>query len=231
MPKHGVGVPALRSYDSSIGRFMSRDSYAGNAGSPLSLNRYTYVLNSPTLTADPSGLCSNQVCQPHACTDTTDPQAPTCVLPGLAECSPVGGCELSAAVLKNILGGGDELFQNTEPEKLAGELATARRLHVTPIGVGDPGFADVVNAGTIKWAVTADGRLLIIPKTVHGEELYHIVITGGAPVLAAGEADIAAHAGVFIGIEINNHSGHYLPSTASLSIGRAAFAAAGIVFP
>ncbi len=66
-----TGLVFLRSryYDPSVVRFLSRDTYAGSASQPLSLNRYNYVDHSPTLTADPSGRCSNQVCQPHACTD------------------------------------------------------------------------------------------------------------------------------------------------------------------
>jgi len=36
-----------RFYDPAIGRFMSRDPFAGVMGVPLSLNRYSYVLNNP----------------------------------------------------------------------------------------------------------------------------------------------------------------------------------------
>ena len=59
----------------------------------------------------------------------------------------------------------------------------------------------------------------------------HTVLTGGRPVLAAGEAEIATGGGRRLGIEITNYSGHYLPSGASLQIGRSAFEVAGIVFP
>jgi len=59
----------------------------------------------------------------------------------------------------------------------------------------------------------------------------HTAITGGAPVLAAGEAEIAGSAGNYFGLEITNNSGHYLPSPESLEIGRSAFENAGIVFP
>ena len=44
-----------RSYDPSIGRFITRDSYTGRASDPLSLNLYTYCANNPVLNIDPSG--------------------------------------------------------------------------------------------------------------------------------------------------------------------------------
>ncbi|MBP0458421.1 Hint domain-containing protein [Streptomyces montanisoli] len=124
-----------------------------------------------------------------------------------------------------------ELFPNTLPDRLAGELAMAEKLHVSPSAPGTPGFDAAIDAGTVKWAVREDGSLVVIPKSVNGEEMFHSVLTGGAPVRAAGEADIAgsSESGYF-GLEINNHSGHFLPSEESLEIGRAAFVAAGIHF-
>lgn len=44
-----------RYYDPAIGRFISRDSYAGRKSDPLSLNLYTYCINNPIRYADPSG--------------------------------------------------------------------------------------------------------------------------------------------------------------------------------
>ena len=44
-----------RYYSPSSGRFISRDSVAGNASDPLSLNLYTYCHNNPILNFDPSG--------------------------------------------------------------------------------------------------------------------------------------------------------------------------------
>lgn len=44
-----------RYYNPSIGRFISRDSFAGKKSDPLSLNLYTYCANNPILYVDPSG--------------------------------------------------------------------------------------------------------------------------------------------------------------------------------
>jgi hypothetical protein len=67
---------------------------------------------------------------------------------------------------------------------------------------------------------------------VAGAEIFHPVLSGGAPVLAAGEAEVAGSAEIgFFGTEINFQSGHFLPSAESLQIGRAAFAREGILFP
>ena len=44
-----------RYYNPSIGRFISRDSYAGKSSDPLSLNRYTYCSNNPVFYVDPCG--------------------------------------------------------------------------------------------------------------------------------------------------------------------------------
>ena len=44
-----------RYYQAFIGRFISRDSYAGKNTDPLSLNLYTYCHNNPIFYVDPSG--------------------------------------------------------------------------------------------------------------------------------------------------------------------------------
>lgn len=119
-------------------------------------------------------------------------------------------------------------FPNRMPEELAGELADAERLGVKPVRVGDTGFDDVINSGTVKWAVTEEGELVFIPKHVQGTELKHPVLTNGAPVLAAGEAEIAGSGGNYFGMSINRQSGHYWPSQESLEIGKDAFERAGI---
>ncbi|QSX04825.1 S8 family serine peptidase [Sedimentibacter sp. zth1] len=44
-----------RYYDSKIARFITEDSYRGNANDPLSLNVYTYCHNEPIMYTDPTG--------------------------------------------------------------------------------------------------------------------------------------------------------------------------------
>ncbi|WP_329118633.1 putative T7SS-secreted protein [Streptomyces sp. NBC_01353] len=121
-------------------------------------------------------------------------------------------------------------FENQLPGELAGELADAERLGVKPLKVGQDGFDEAINSGTIKWAVTMDGELVVIPKNVGTVELKHPVLTNGAPVRAAGEAEIAGGQGSYFCMEINNSSGHYKPSLESLETGREAFERAGIKF-
>jgi hypothetical protein len=123
-------------------------------------------------------------------------------------------------------------FPNQLPDELESELERADQLGVKPLSPGDPGFEDMVNAGKVKWAVTEDGQLHVIPHSIEGDgEIPHTVATGGKPVLAAGEADIAGTQGEYQGLDIDNHSGHYKPSPESTQIGRDAFAAHGITFP
>ena len=120
------------------------------------------------------------------------------------------------------------MFHNTLADRLQEELEQAAWLGVSPLRVGDPGFAGVAMEGTVKWAVTVAGELLIIPKSVRGEELPHTVLTNGEPVLAAGEAEIARTDGQYALIDINHHSGHYRPDRHSLTLGERAFAAQGV---
>ena len=44
-----------RYMDPSIGRFISRDPFAGNSFDPPSLHKYSYARNNPINVADPSG--------------------------------------------------------------------------------------------------------------------------------------------------------------------------------
>jgi RHS repeat-associated protein len=60
-PRDGTGLIYLRAryYDPSIGRFMSRDYFAGSLARCQTLNRYSYALNNPATLVDPSGLTPN----------------------------------------------------------------------------------------------------------------------------------------------------------------------------
>ncbi|MFH8408678.1 Hint domain-containing protein [Streptomyces sp. NPDC018019] len=128
-----------------------------------------------------------------------------------------------------------QLFKNTMPWALEAELATAERFGITPARPGTAQFDRYIDydgsAEVIKWAVLEDNSLVIIPMKVKGQELHHSVLSGGAPVRAAGEAQIMGNKEVgYFGTNLTNHSGHFLPSQESLEIGREAFAAAGVHF-
>ena len=57
----GLYYLRARYYNSYTGRFMSEDSYWGEDGNPLSLNRYTYCGNDPIMFVDPTGHISEEV--------------------------------------------------------------------------------------------------------------------------------------------------------------------------
>jgi len=99
---------------------------------------------------------------------------------------------------------------------------------------GAEGFADLVNSGPLKFAVLEDGRLMVMPATVDGVEMSHAVLSGGQPVIAAGEVEIAAAGGSYVPIDLRPYSGHFLngvsaeDSAAVREIALQAFARIGI---
>jgi hypothetical protein len=129
------------------------------------------------------------------------------------------------------LSGGPALFHNTMPDRLAEELRLAASLGVNRVKVGELGFDRAIEAGTVKWAITVEGELWLMPKWGDGVELAHTVLTRGAPVLAAGEADIAGSSGEYFLLWMDNRSGHYRPDQASLDLAGHIFAANGIRRP
>lgn len=127
-----------------------------------------------------------------------------------------------------------KFYENTLPERLAGELAEAAELGVTPIRPGTTAFEALVEeGGQMKFVVTQEGELLVGPHTVAGTdtEIAHSVLSGGRPVVTAGQAQIAGSEGGYVGLEITAHSGHYRPLEPSLEFARRLFAQFGIVFP
>jgi hypothetical protein len=85
-------------------------------------------------------------------------------------------------------------------------------------------------AGVIKWAVTKGLGLRIMPSDCRHDNLYHSLLSGGDPVLAAGEAQIVGWEGRYYGRYITYHSGHFQPGEESLDIGINAFRDVGIEF-
>jgi len=70
---------------------------------------------------------------------------------------------------------------------------------------GTPAFDQAVaGGGRFLWTVGEDRTLRIAPWS---DDIHHTVLTGGAPVLGAGEAEIQRG----IVQVINNRTGHYTP--------------------
>ena len=128
-----------------------------------------------------------------------------------------------------------KVFRNQMPLRLDGELRDAQRLGIRRTSEIGAEFDKWINEGTIKWVVTQDGKLWMVPKM--GDEIKHTVASLGDGVIAAGEADIHPFGpGKYYGAKITDESGHYYiddPSwKASLQIGRDAFKKLlGIEFP
>nr|WP_225412850.1 hypothetical protein [Stigmatella hybrida] len=128
------------------------------------------------------------------------------------------------------------LYENQLPEQLAAELETAQRLGVRPVSVDSPEFLRYASGERIKWVVTEEGQLRIIPHRWQEVEISHAVASGGRPVLAAGEAELSIHGSTRFGIRITPRSGHYLNGASQstsdrvLEFGRRAFAQFGITF-
>jgi RHS repeat-associated protein len=59
-PGTGFHDYGARMYWPEIGRFISADSVMGSTASPMTLNRYSYVLNNPYKYTDPTGKAPNQ---------------------------------------------------------------------------------------------------------------------------------------------------------------------------
>jgi hypothetical protein len=124
------------------------------------------------------------------------------------------------------------LFSNRYPQDLAWELSEAEALGVEITMPGTPAFDSAIDSGKVKWAVLADGRLVVMSLEIDGVEIYHSVLSGGEPVQAAGEALIAGSvAAGYFGLMIDNYSGHFRPTDDSVRIGRTAFERSGVTFP
>jgi len=51
----GLYYYRARYYDAGVGRFITKDSFTGQVHNPLSINKYLYVQNNPTIFIDPHG--------------------------------------------------------------------------------------------------------------------------------------------------------------------------------
>ncbi|MBL0694788.1 hypothetical protein [Comamonas sp. JC664] len=150
----------------------------------------------------------------------------------MAARGPGGGEALSSDVSPS-----SQLLDNQLPDMLPEELEVARELGVTPVSVDSAQFARYASEERVKWVLTEEGQLQIVPHRWSSVEISHAVASGGRPVLAAGEAEFAVHGTTYFGIRITPRSGHYLKGASSatskraIELGRKAFAQYGITFP
>ena len=99
---------------------------------------------------------------------------------------------------------------------------------VAPTFLGSDRLLNLFEKRYIKWALTREEELFIIPKYRYGQEISHAVLSSGEPVLAAGEAEIAGRNGKYLMLQISNRSGHFLPTKASIELGKKFFRRQGI---
>ncbi len=123
-------------------------------------------------------------------------------------------------------------YSNLRPERLGAELSAVGRL-LRAYDPSQKAFADYVEQGVpLIWAVDMTGMLWVLPSIWNGRVINHPALTRGANVLAAGEAIIESADGGYVGVEINNQSGHYQPGPEAIQIGIEAFKEQfGIEFP
>lgn len=137
-PRDPTGLVNLRArlYDPQVGRFLSRDPFAGMAGIPLSLNRHSYVHNNPVNFADPSGLALSRILRDvterlnRSCLDADS--LLTCFLFGPRP-GPLGLSKIGASPIKDIspIGGDDAgrgAVKATSTSYAGGGVSKARRL-------------------------------------------------------------------------------------------------------
>jgi hypothetical protein len=118
----------------------------------------------------------------------------------------------SGATLGPSGGGGDDsdLYENQMADQFNTELARARARGVQSISVSslEQLKALLEQNPVLKWVVTSDGKLRIVPKRAGGMEISHAVAAENQAVRAAGEARLRGDA-----LEINRWSGHYQGQT------------------
>ncbi|HEV2416458.1 MAG TPA: RHS repeat-associated core domain-containing protein [Terriglobia bacterium] len=107
-PVTGLDQAMLRTYSSSINRWLSPDLLGGDITNPQSLNRYAYAVNNPIKLTDPSGLdpCDND---PNPCVTVTaqaPPPIPPSQNPGCVADGSEGCIQPPCGLLPGVLGCG-----------------------------------------------------------------------------------------------------------------------------
>jgi len=103
-----------------------------------------------------------------------------------------------------------DLIPNKMPERYQAELRVAKARGVQSIAVTSVEQLQTLLSQNpvLKWVVTPDGVLRVVPKIVDRAEISHAVAAENQAVKAAGEARIRGNF-----LEINRWSGHYQGQT------------------
>ena len=143
---------------------------------------------------------------------------------------------LSAPAAAARMSAAGRLFMNRSPQFLEAELSLARALNARPL-VATESVLTSLAGQRIKWVVTEHGVLVVAPHSpALGAEISHATLSGGRPVMAAGEAFIEIESGRLTGAWVSPHSGHFFggglgaESARALPTGEALFRELGIVF-
>ncbi|MEU6797965.1 polymorphic toxin-type HINT domain-containing protein [Nonomuraea wenchangensis] len=117
---------------------------------------------------------------------------------------------------------------NHTDDEIALEMMEADLQGVAPMVAGSAEFEAAVNAGgRFIWSVDANNVLRIAPAL---KDIKHSILTGGGPVIGAGEIVIGDRR---VATYMNNKTGHYTPCASCaeefLNNGRDAFEQAGVV--
>ena len=105
----GLIYAKARFYDPDVGRFLSQDGFLGDAGSPPSLHRYTYVMQNPFRFMDPTG---NQAsCVTEECDRSDLFQAGISDTAALAFGSIVGTAQFAGNTALGLVAGGIHLVR------------------------------------------------------------------------------------------------------------------------
>lgn len=120
-------------------------------------------------------------------------------------------------------------YYNDDPTRLGQELQAARRAGVVPVEVSSSAFTVLAATGVrMIFVVLLDGSLVAAPRRQRNEDISHTVLSGGGPVLAAGEFSVGFRGSEIVVSALNDMSGHYQPGTDGLAVAQEAFEAAGI---
>lgn len=122
-------------------------------------------------------------------------------------------------------------YYNRMPLQLQAELEAASRVGLTPVEIPSREFDSLAAEGVPMIYVVAGGRLLVSRRQIGREHITHAALAEGGPVQAAGEFEIGNERGSLVVSMLNNLSGHYRPSKASLEVARTAFESVGINIP